>query len=155
MAEAWPQLSITLADLPDTIAVARRYIGEVGHKSRIQLRPTNMVAEKLEGTYDVGIMRGLIPVLSPDQIRVVLKNVHQALETGSRLYIVGWILDDTRSAPLSYATYNLLFVNDYENALMRTESEHRRWLTEAGFADICRNRKSEAYATDFIVARKV
>jgi len=25
--------------------------------------------------------------------------------------VVGWILDDNRSTPLSYATYNLLFVN--------------------------------------------
>ena len=155
MAEAWPHLSITLADLPDTAAVAARYIGEAGLTSRIRLEPTDIVARKPEGTYDVAILRGLIPVLTPDQSRAALKNIHQALEPGSLLYVVGWILDDTRSTPLSYATYNLLFVNDYENALIRTESEHRLWLTEAGFADISRNPGSGAYAADFMVARKV
>jgi hypothetical protein len=154
MAEAWPHLSITIADLPSTAPVAERYISEAGFKSRIQLKPTNLVTGKLEGTYDVAIMRGLIPVLTPDQIRGALKNVHQVLEPGCPLYVVGWILDDTRSTPLSYATYNLLFVNDYENALIHTETEHRSWLAEAGFADITRDRESGTYAADFMVARK-
>lgn len=74
---------------------------------------------------------------------------------GSSLYVVGWILDDTRSTPLLYATYNLLFVNDYDNALIHTESEHRLWLTEAGFADVFRDRASDTYAADFMVARRV
>ena len=73
MAEAWPNLSITLADLPSTVAVAERYISEAGHKSRIQLRPTEIGAEKLEGTYDVAIIRGVIPVLSPDQNQAVCR----------------------------------------------------------------------------------
>jgi O-methyltransferase domain/Dimerisation domain len=154
MAEAWPHLEITLADLPGTAAVAERYIDEAGLKSRIHLKPSDIVTGKLEGTYDVAIMRGLIPVLTPEQSRAALKNVHEALEPGSPLYVVGWILDDTRSTPLSYATYNLLFVNDYEDALIHTEAEHRLWLSETGFADISRDRESGTYAADYMVARK-
>jgi tRNA A58 N-methylase Trm61 len=154
MAEAWPHLEITLADLPSAAAVAERYIDEAGLKSVIRIRPTDIVTGRLEGTYDVAIMRGLIPVLAPEQARAALKNVHQALEPGSPLYVVGWILDDTRSTPLLYATYNLLFMNDYESALIRTEAEHRLWLREAGFSDICRDRQSATYAADYIVARK-
>jgi len=155
MAEAWPNLEITLADLPDSITVADRYIDEAGFRSRIQLQPIDIVDGDLQGTYDVAIMRGLIPVLTPQQTRKALKNVHQALKTNSPLYVVGWIMDDTQSSPLSYATYNLLFVNDYENALIHTEAEHRLWLSEAGFADISRDRESGTYAADYIVARKV
>ena len=155
MAQAWPHLAITLADLPNTVAVAERYIAEGGFKSRIELRSTDVVTGKLDGTYDVAIMRGLIPVLSPDQSQAALRNVHQALEPGGAVYVVGWILDDSRSTPLSYATYNLLFVNDYEDALIHTESEHRAWLLEAGFSDVSRDRESGTYAADFVMARKV
>jgi O-methyltransferase domain/Dimerisation domain len=155
MAEAWPHLEITLADLPTTAAVAQRYIDEAGLRSRIRLRPTDIVTGRLEGIYDVAIMRGLIPVLTPEQTRAALKNVHQALAPGSPLYVVGWILDDNRSTPLSYATYNLLFVNDYENALIHTEAEHRLWLSENGFSDISRDKGSGTYAADYMVARKV
>jgi hypothetical protein len=155
VAEAWPHLEITLADLPSTAAVAERYIDEAGLQSRIRLAPTDIVTGTLEGTYDVAIMRGLIPVLTPEQTQAALKNVHQALVPGSPLYVVGWILDDTRSTPLSYATYNLLFVNDYENALIHTEAEHRLWLSEAGFTSVARDRESRTYAADYMVARKV
>ena len=68
--------------------------------------------------------------------------------------MVGWILDDNRSTPLSYATYNLLFVNDYKNALIHTEAEHRLWLSETGFSDISRDTESGTYAADYMVARK-
>jgi hypothetical protein len=154
MAQAWPHLEITLADLPGTAAVAKRYIEEAGIAGRVHLKPTDVVSEALDGTYDVAIMRGLIPVLTPDQTRAALKNVHQALGPGRSLYVVGWILDDTRSTPLAYATYNLHFVNDYENALIHTEAEHRLWLAEAGFIDISRERDSKTYAADYMTARK-
>ncbi len=154
MAEAWPHLEITLADLPTTAAVAERYIDEAGLRSRIRLSATDIVTGKFDGTYDVAIMRGLVPVLTPEQTRTALRKVHHALEPGAPLYVVGWILDDTRSTPLSYATYNLLFVNDYENALIHTEAEHRLWLGETGFTDISRDRESRTYAADYMVARK-
>jgi hypothetical protein len=55
---------------------------------------------------------------------------------------------------LIYATYNLLFVNDYDDAQLYTEEEHRTWLSEVGFRAIQREVSAEACADDYIVARK-
>jgi ubiquinone/menaquinone biosynthesis C-methylase UbiE len=155
MAEAWPNLSITIADLPATAPVAQRYIDEAGFTTRINVNPTDVVSDPLEGSYDVAVMRGLLPVLTPDQIRGALANVCRALKPGGPLYVLGWILDDSRESPLAYATYNLLFVNDYADALIHTEAEHRAWLEEAGFEYVSRQSSVPAYAADFIVARKL
>ena len=57
-------------------------------------------------------------------------------------------------SPLSYATYNLLFVNDYADGLIHTEAEHRTWLEEAGFEYVLRQPSAPSYAADFILARK-
>jgi predicted O-methyltransferase YrrM len=73
MAEAWSHLEITLTDLSSTAAVAERYIDEAGLRFRIRLRPTDIVTGRLEETYDVAIIRGLIPVLTPEQTRAALK----------------------------------------------------------------------------------
>ena len=81
-------------------------------------------------------------------------NVYAALKPGSPLYVVGWILDDSRTSPLSYATYNLIFVNDYADGLIRTEGEHRALLEQAGFEYVLRERSAPTYAADFILARK-
>jgi hypothetical protein len=99
-------------------------------------------------------MRGLFPVLTSDQIRSALANVYSALKPGSPLYVVGWILDDSRTAPLSYATYNLLFVNDYADGLIHTEAEHRTWLEQAGFEYLLREPSAPSYAADFVLAQK-
>lgn len=154
MAEAWPNLSVTIADLPATAPVAQRYIDEAGFTPRINVRPTDIVSGPLNGSYDVAVMRGLFPVLMPAQIRSALANAYRALEPGSPLYVVGWILDDSGVSPLSYATYNLLFVNDYTDALIHTETEHRAWLEGAGFEFVSRQPSAFAYAADFILARK-
>lgn len=154
MAEAWPNLTITIADLPAIVPVAQRYVDEAGFAARVNVCPTNVVSDPLGGSYDIAMMRGLFPVLTGDQIRSVLANVYSALKPGSPLYVVGWILDNSRTAPLSYATYNLLFVNDYADGLIHTEGEHRSWLEEAGFEYVLRERSAPSYAADFILARK-
>ena len=154
MAEAWPNLSITIADLPAIAPVAQRYVDEAGLSTRINVRPTDVVKDPLGGSYDIAVMRGLFPVLTADQIRGALANVYRALKPGSPLYVVGWILDDSRTSPLSYATYNLLFVNDYPDGLIRTEAEHRALLEDAGFEYVSREPSAPAYAADFILARK-
>jgi hypothetical protein len=154
MAEAWPNLSITIADLPAIAPVAKRYIDEAGFAARIDVFPANAVTDPLVGPYDIAVMRGLFPVLTPGQIRSALANVYRALKPGSPLYVVGWILDDSRTSPLSYATYNLMFVNDYADGLIRTEAEHRDFLEEAGFEYVFRQPSALTYAADFILARK-
>jgi len=55
---------------------------------------------------------------------------------------------------LSYATYNLLFVNDYADGLIHTEAEHRTWLEQAGFKYLLREPSTPSYAADFILAQK-
>jgi SAM-dependent methyltransferase len=154
MAEAWPNLTVTIADLPAITPVAQRYADEAGVATRIKVYPTNVVSDPLGGSYDIAVMRGLFPVLTPVQIRSALANVYSALMPGGPLYVVGWILDDSHVAPLSYATYNLLFVNDYADGLIHTEAEHRNWLEEAGFEYVLREPSAPSYAADFILARK-
>ena len=154
MAEAWPSLTITIADLPAITPVAQRYADEAGVAARIKIYPTNVVSDPLSGSYDAAVMRGLFPVLTPDQIRSALAHVYSALKPGSPIYVVGWILDNSRITPLSYATYNLLFVNDYADGLIHTEAEHRTWLEETGFEYILREPSAPSYAADFILARK-
>ena len=55
---------------------------------------------------------------------------------------------------MSYATYNLMYANDYAEAQAHTEADHRTWLDEAGFEFVKRQRMAACYGADFVVARK-
>jgi hypothetical protein len=154
LAQAWPHLQITIADLPANVPLACSYVAEADLSERVKVRANDVVESPIEGTYDIAVMRGVIPVLTPDQVGKATTNVYRALESGGSLYVMGWILDDTRTSPLIYATYNLLFINDYDEAQLYTEQEHRAWLSEAGFRAIQREASAGVYAADYIVAHK-
>ena len=152
MAEAWPHLSVTIADLPATISVAQRYVDEAGVGDRVRVLAADVLSDPLSGSYDVAILRGVLIVLAPDQVRHALANVSRAIEPGGAIYVVGWILDDSRVSPAELAAYDLLFLNEYDHAQLWTEGEIRAWLAEAGFRDITRS--PGAFGADFIMARK-
>jgi 2-polyprenyl-3-methyl-5-hydroxy-6-metoxy-1,4-benzoquinol methylase len=154
MAEAWPHLSVTVVDLPGTIPVAQRYVDEAGVGDRVRVMTADVLSGPPSGSYDVAILRGVLIVLPPDQVRRILENVGRILEPGGAIYVVGWILDDSRSSPLEYATYNLNCVNAYDHAQLYTEGELRAWLADAGFRDVTRERSAGVYGADFVMARK-
>jgi cyclopropane fatty-acyl-phospholipid synthase-like methyltransferase len=154
MAEAWPHLSVTLVDLPATIPVAQRYIDEAGVGDRVRVMTADVLSGPLGETYDVATVRGVLIVLAPDEVRRLLANVGGSLEPGGAIYVVGWILDDSRSSPLEYATFQLNFVNAHDHAQLYTESELRALLLDAGFQDFTRERSAEVYGADFVMARK-
>jgi predicted O-methyltransferase YrrM len=94
MAKAWPDFSVTIADLPATIPIAQRYVDEAGVADRVRVLAADILSGPLSGSYHVGILRGLLIVLAPDQAQRALENVSRALEPGGAIYVVGWILDD-------------------------------------------------------------
>jgi hypothetical protein len=77
-----------------------------------------------------------------------------ALAPRGAIYVVGWILDDSRITPAELATYNLQFATALDHGGVYTEGEIRRWLSEAGFHDAIRVRSRAAYGADFVMAHR-
>jgi hypothetical protein len=114
----------------------------------------DIVNEALGGTYDVAILRGVLIVLTPEQARRALGNVSAALAPGGAIYVVGWILDDSRVSPLDMAVYSLMGVTSFERAGLYTQGEIQAWLTEAGFERAELVRSAGAFGADFLRAYK-
>ena len=84
------------------------------------------------------VLRALLQVLSPDDARRAVKNVSAAMKPGGTIYIIGQILDDSRTSPREAVGFNLIFINRFDTGESYTEQEHRDWLSEAGFVDVQR-----------------
>jgi predicted O-methyltransferase YrrM len=154
LAQAWPQLSATIVDLPATTPIAQGNVDEAGLSDRVRVVPADIVRDSLSGSYDLAVLRGVLVVLSPEDVRSVLRNVNRALEPGAAIYVVGWILDDSRVAPLDLATYNLQFSTALDHGGVYTEGEIRGWLIESGFEETVRVSSPGVYGADFLMARK-
>ena len=109
---------------------------EEGLRDRIDVIAANVVSGPLPGAYDVAVLKGLLQVLSPQDARVAVKNIGAAINPGGKIFIIAQILDDSRISPSEAVWFNLAFINAYEAGESYTESEHREWLTDAGFIDI-------------------
>ena len=105
---------------------------------RIDVIAANVVTDSLPGGYDVAVLRGFLQVLSPEDARLAVKNIGAAVNQGGKIFIIGQILDDSRMSPAEAVGFNLAFINSYDAGESYTESEHRGWLTEAGFVEIDR-----------------
>jgi len=67
---------------------------------------------------------------------LAVKNIGAALNQDGKIFIIGQILDDSRTSPAEAVGFNLAFINSYDAGESYTEAEHREWLSEAGFVDV-------------------
>ena len=138
ISKAHPHIRATAIDLPQVVPIARKIIKEERMDDRIDVIAANVVTDSLPGGYDVAVLRGFLQVLSQEDARLAVKNIGAAVNQGGKIFIIGQILDDSRMSPAEAVGFNLAFINSYDAGESYTESEHRGWLTEAGFVEIDR-----------------
>ncbi len=136
MTKASPHIKATAVDLPQVAPIAQKIVEEEGATERVKVIAANVLSGPLPGSYDVAVLRALLQVFSPDDARTAVKHIGAAVNPGGKIYIIGQILDDSRTSPSEAVGFNLAFINAYDAGESYTEEEHREWLSEAGFVDI-------------------
>jgi ubiquinone/menaquinone biosynthesis C-methylase UbiE len=136
LTEAYPQLEVTIAELPEAIPLTQTYLQSKAVSARIKCIAADVVQEPLAGSFDAAILSRFLHVLAPDQARQALRNIAQVLEPGGVIYIVSTlILNEDRISPSSAVYLSLALVNLDQGGQAHTEQEYTRWLLEAGFVD--------------------
>lgn len=141
LCRALPQLQAQIVELPQIAPAARRLLDEqrqtgAGEIDRVSVIAADAVAGPLPGDQDVVVMRFFLQVLSPTAIAGALRQAWQALRSGGRLAILGYVLDDDGKGPSMALGADLLFLNYYQEGAAYTETEYRGWLADAGFIAI-------------------
>ena len=134
--KACPHVQATAIDLPQVTPIAQKIVEEAGATDRVKVMAADVVRASLPGSYDAVVLRGLLQVLPLDDARVALKNIAAAINPGGKLFLVGQILDNSRTSPPEAVGWNLSFINSFEAGESYTEQEHRDWLTAAELVDI-------------------
>jgi ubiquinone/menaquinone biosynthesis C-methylase UbiE len=136
IAQANPGLRATVLDLPSVIPITRQFIEDANAADQVAVLAGDAVHGPLSGSYNVIVARHVIQVLSAGDGRAFLRNLIHVLEPGGVLYIIGWVLDNSRISPSNIAASNLVLLSAYDDGQAYTEQEYRSWLAEAGFEDI-------------------
>jgi len=141
-------------DLAQVAPIARKIVSEEGAEARVKVLTADAVNGPLSGAYDAAVLRALIQVLSPEDARRAIQNIGTVLNPRGRIFIIGQILDDSRKSPLDAVGFNLTFINYFDAGESYTESEHRDWLSGAGFVDIQRSLSLLPDGNSLMTARK-
>jgi hypothetical protein len=79
LAQAWPNLSVTIIDLPATTPIALRNVDEAGLGDRITVLGADILRDSLGESYDAAVLRGVVVVLASEDARRLLSRVNDAL----------------------------------------------------------------------------
>jgi SAM-dependent methyltransferase len=134
-----PALRASVVELERVAPIARRFIAEAGLSGRIDAIAGDITQQPAGAGFDIAILRSLIQVLGESQAAAALINTARSLRPGGEIYILGYVLDDDRTAPREAALFEIAFLNMYWEGRSYTEAQYRHWLGDAGFTQFERS----------------
>jgi hypothetical protein len=138
LVKAYPQLKATVTDLPSITPVSKTLPHEQG-AAGIEVEDWDVLAGPSRRSFDAAVLRALIQVLSPDQARLAMMNIGKSVNPGGAVYILGHIVDDSRTTPPEEVVWYLLNLNWEDQAGFYAERDYRLMLQDSGFKDIQRD----------------
>lgn|GEM_PF-1750391 len=127
LAQKYPQLKITLFDLPQVIGLARQFITRFHMEGQINLLPGDFLQNDIGSGYDVILCSN---ILHSDKRNILLPKVKKALRPGGNIILKCRIADcpDTLSNAL-----NKLFWQVHGGKELFTQAEWQEFLSDHGF----------------------
>jgi len=135
-ARRWPELTATVLDLEETIAIAREVVSEEPDRAvsgRISFQAGDFHKDPLGGPYDCAWVSHIVHGHPEETLAPLLTRVREALAPGGAIAIHDFILDEGRARPPFAALFglNMLVMSDHGRTY--TQAELRALLEQAGF----------------------
>ncbi len=134
LAARYPDLQLTLLELPAVARVVRPMLAGTEPSSRIRVEEANIVAAPSSSLHDLVILKAVVQVLSAAEAAMAIRHCFMSLKPGGSIVIGGaGMLDDTLRSPAAAVFYNLTFMNLYREGRSYPRASYLAWLAEAGF----------------------
>ena len=137
LAQRYPNLRVTVLDLPGIAAVASDLIARAGVSDRVQVLPGDATgADYGESYYDGVLFSGVLHQMGTDTIQKMLAGAHRALIDGGSVYVSDIMVDATRTQPVFSTLFSLQMLLTSKDGASFAAEECRQWLLDSGFRDV-------------------
>lgn len=150
----WPDLNVTVFDLPGVVPVAQRHAEEAGVADRVALKPGNYYEDEFGAGYDVVFLSDTLHQESPEVCQLILEKAYRALSPGGRIVVQAMFLNEDRVSPTWPVMHSLIMALIYGGGRAYTVQETLDLLERAGFVNGTHERMSLLNVNSLIVARK-
>ncbi|MFR0359495.1 methyltransferase [Streptomyces sediminimaris] len=154
LAEANPELRLTLADLPEVLEIAREIEASFRIAQPVEYLGVDLRTDTIEGEYDLVLLSNTLHMLGEDASRELLASVRPLVRPGGSVVVQAQFLDEDRRGPRWPVLLDLLQLCITDAGRNHTVAETRTWLADAGFADAEHVAMSEDNVNSFIRAWK-
>jgi len=128
-------ISVTLFDLPDTITITRKIIGQAKGKN-IDLMGGDFLSDDIGKGYDLVFISQILHSLSKNESLALLTRAKKALNPGGRIAIHEFLLEKDRAHPVPSALFSVNMLVNTSGGRCYTPQEMKAWLTKTGFKNI-------------------
>ena len=133
---AYPALTATVFDLPETLRTTERLVKDAGLEGRIRLLPGDFNRDDLGGPYDAVLMSDILHYQGVEANAALVRKAHRALVSSGRVVIKDRFLDEGRTSPAWTAVFAVHILVNTERGRCYTMAEAVQWLKDAGFTAI-------------------
>ena len=129
------KISVTLFDLPETIAIARQIVGERKIRN-VYFVPGDFHADDIGTGYDLIFISQVLHSLSIAESAALLKKAFRALNPGGRVAIHEFFLEKNRAFPVPGALFSVNMLVNTAAGRSYAVPEMKKWIVKAGFRGI-------------------
>lgn len=136
LAEAFPEITCTVIDLPEVVKIAEELIQQQGMSKRVKTIPADYHHTDFPGNNDVINIFGVLHQESPESIQDIFYRSFRALNSGGMINVMDMMTDASHTAPKFSALFAVNMALTTDNGWVFSDKELHGWLTKAGFADV-------------------
>lgn len=133
LADRYPDIELTLFELPAVAQVARRRLQDSVHAHRIGIVEANFLYDAIPDGYDAVILANVIHVLSEEANRTLMRHIRSHVDPGARALLVDFFMNRERTEPLFAALMSGEFLIYTGEGRSYSEDECRAWLADCGW----------------------
>lgn len=139
LAKAFPDLKITLMDIPDSCKIAQGNIDQNQLTDQIQVIGADIFVDEFPQNQDCFLFIHVLVIWSLERNTTLLRRAYEALKPGGSLIIFNMMTSDAEDGPLMAAMDSSYFVSiPHEGGMIYSWNDHEQCLRDAGFTKMRR-----------------
>jgi predicted O-methyltransferase YrrM len=134
--KAMPELLVTIFDLPVGIAAAqKRFLGSE-YAKRVQLVEGDIFQNDFPAGFDFAWISAVTHQFNQEENRMLYKKTFSALETGGKIAIRDFVMNEDRTAPKAGALFGINMLVETPHGQVYSFAEVREDLESVGFKEV-------------------
>ena len=135
MAQANPELSCTVLDLPGVAKIADELIAAQNMQDRVTTLPGDYHTTPFPPEQDAIVFFGCLHQESPKAIQALFNKAYDALNPGGQIFVLDLMTDETHTQPAFSALFAVNMALTTQNGWVFSDKELESWLTNSGFSN--------------------